>query len=96
MAEFQGAFNDADIVLVTPVYPAGEEPIAGVTNEALVEGLKQRGHLGAHAASDPHDVARLLAGIAAPGDMIIFLGAGDITKWAAGFAEGLAKARSAV
>jgi UDP-N-acetylmuramate--alanine ligase len=95
MTEFQGAFNDADFVLVAPVYAAGEAPIEGVSHESLVEGLKQRGHLGAHAASDPHDIARQLAGIAAPGDMIIFLGAGDITKWAAGFAEGLAKARAA-
>ena len=47
MAEFQGAFNDADIVLVAPVYAAGEEPIEGVSNDALVEGMKQRGHLGA-------------------------------------------------
>jgi len=92
MTEFQGAFNDADVVLVAPVYAAGEAPIEGVSHESLVEGLKQRGHLGAHAASDPHDVALQLAGIAQPGDMIIFLGAGDITKWAAGFADGL-KAR---
>ena len=56
MAEFQGAFNDADIVLVAPVYAAGEAPIEGVSHESLVEGLKQRGHLGALAAADPHDV----------------------------------------
>src|SRR5205085_9644667 len=84
MTEFQTAFNDADIVLVAPVYAAGEAPIEGVSHESLVEGLKQRGHLGAHVVSDPHDVAKQLAGLAAPGDMIIFLGAGDITKWAAG------------
>ena len=94
MAEFQSAFNDADIVLVAPVYPAGEEPIEGISHESLVEGLRQRGHAGALTATDPHDVALQLAGIAAPGDMIIFLGAGDITKWASGFAEGL-KARRA-
>jgi UDP-N-acetylmuramate--alanine ligase len=95
MAEFQGAFNDADMVLVAPVYAAGEEPLPGVSNEALVEGLKQRGHLGALAVADPHDCAVQLAGVAAPGDMIIFLGAGDITKWAAGFAEGLKARRAA-
>jgi UDP-N-acetylmuramate--alanine ligase len=93
MTEFQTAFNDADIVLVAPVYPAGEAPIEGVSHESLVEGLRQRGHLGANTASDPHDVAVQLAGLAAPGDMIIFLGAGDITKWAAGFAEGLRERR---
>ncbi|WP_395612799.1 UDP-N-acetylmuramate--L-alanine ligase [Allosphingosinicella sp.] len=93
MTEFQTAFNDADVVIVTPVYAAGEAPIEGVSNETLVEGLRERGHLGASTASDPHDVAVQLAGIAAPGDMIIFLGAGDITKWAAGFAQGLRERR---
>jgi UDP-N-acetylmuramate--alanine ligase len=95
MAEFQGAFNDADLVLVAPVYPAGEAPIEGVSHESLVEGLKQRGHLGAHVADDPDDVCRQLAGLAAPGDMIICLGAGDITKWAAGMADGIRAARAA-
>jgi UDP-N-acetylmuramate--alanine ligase len=93
MTEFQGAFNDADVVIVTPVYAAGEAPIEGVSHESLAEGLRQRGHLGANTASDPHDVAVQLAGLAAPGDMIIFLGAGDITKWAAGFAQGLKERR---
>jgi UDP-N-acetylmuramate--alanine ligase len=95
MAEFQGAFNDADIVLVAPVYPAGEAPIEGVDNEALVEGLKQRGHRAATTVTDAGDAARQLAAIAAPGDMIICLGAGDITKWAAGLADGIVKAKAA-
>jgi UDP-N-acetylmuramate--alanine ligase len=95
MAEFQGAFNDADIVLVAPVYAAGEEPIEGVSNLALVEGMKQRGHLGAHAVTDADDVCRQLTHLAAPGDMVICLGAGDITKWAAGLADGISKARKA-
>jgi UDP-N-acetylmuramate--alanine ligase len=95
MEEFQGAFNDADVVLVAPVYAAGEAPIEGVSHETLVEGLKQRGHLGAHVADDPDDVCRKLRGLAAPGDMVICLGAGDITKWAAGLADGIRKARAA-
>jgi UDP-N-acetylmuramate--alanine ligase len=95
MTEFQGAFNDADLVLVAPVYPAGEEPIEGVDNEALVEGLKQRGHLGAAVVTDADDVCRQLTHLAAPGDMVICLGAGDITKWAAGLADGISKARKA-
>jgi len=95
MAEFQGAFNDADLVLVAPVYAAGEAPIEGVDHEVLVEGLKERGHLGAHVAADAVDVCRQLAAVAAPGDMVICLGAGDITKWAAGLAEGIRAARAA-
>ena len=93
MSEFQGAFNDADIVMVAPVYPAGEEPIEGVDNEALVEGLKERGHRAACTVEDAADVARQLAGLAAPGDMIICLGAGDITKWAAGLADAIRAVR---
>jgi UDP-N-acetylmuramate--alanine ligase len=95
MADFQGAFNDADLVLVAPVYPAGEPPLDGVSNMALVEGLKERGHLGAHVAADAEDVCRLLGALAAPGDMVICLGAGDITKWAAAMADGIKAARAA-
>ena len=61
MEEFQGAFNDADIVYVAPVYAAGEEPIEGVDAEALVEGLKQRGHRAVTAVADPDDLCRQLA-----------------------------------
>jgi UDP-N-acetylmuramate--alanine ligase len=93
MEEFQGAFNDADIVYVAPVYPAGEEPIEGTDAEALVTGLKQRGHRAARTVEGPEDLARQLRDIAARGDMVICLGAGDITKWAAGLADGIHKAR---
>jgi UDP-N-acetylmuramate--alanine ligase len=95
MADFQVAFNDADIVLVAPVYAAGEQPIEGTDSEALVEGMKERGHLGAATVADAAEVCRQLKDLAAPGDMVICLGAGDITKWAAGLADGIAKARSA-
>jgi UDP-N-acetylmuramate--alanine ligase len=95
MAEFQGAFNDADIVLVAPVYPAGEEPIEGIDHEALVEGLKERGHRAAATVAGLDDLCRQLGPLAAPGDMVICLGAGDITKWAAGLAQGIGKARRA-
>jgi UDP-N-acetylmuramate--alanine ligase len=93
MEDFQGAFNDADIVYVAPVYSAGEEPIEGVDAEALAEGLKQRGHRAVRTVDGPDDLARQLRDIAARGDMVICLGAGDITKWAAGLAEGVRKAR---
>jgi UDP-N-acetylmuramate--alanine ligase len=95
MEDFQGAFNDADIVLVAPVYAAGEEPIDGVDSEALVEGLKERGHRAAQTVAGPDDLARQLRDVAAEGDMVICLGAGDITKWAAGLADGIRQARLA-
>ena len=93
MDDFQGAFNDADIVYVAPVYAAGEEPIEGIDAEALVEGLKQRGHRMVRAVEGPGDLCRQLRDIAARGDMVICLGAGDITKWAAGLAEGIRQSR---
>ena len=93
MDEFQGAFNDADIVLVAPVYAAGEEPIDGIDSAALVEGLKERGHRAARTVEDQEEACRVLRDLAARGDMIICLGAGDITKWAAGLADGINRAR---
>ena len=93
MEEFQGAFNDADMVLVTPVYVAGEDPIEGVDSDALVNGLRVRGHRLAETVADQQALAQRLAEVAQPKDMIICLGAGDITKWAAGLADGIAEAR---
>jgi UDP-N-acetylmuramate--alanine ligase len=94
MEDFQNAFNDADIVMVAPVYAAGEEPIEGVDSAALAEGLRARGHRMVKTVADQQDLANSLRDIAADGDMIICLGAGDITKWAAGLADGIAKARA--
>jgi UDP-N-acetylmuramate--alanine ligase len=93
MDDFQAAFNDADIVMVAPVYPAGEEPIEGVDSAALAEGLRAHGHRMVKLVQTPKELASSLRDIAAEGDMILCLGAGDITKWAAGLADGIAKAR---
>ena len=93
MGDFQSAFNDADIVFVAPVYAAGEVPIAGVDAAALVEGMKLRGHRMVQEVADADDLAVTLREVAEPGDMVICLGAGDITKWAAGLADGIASAR---
>jgi UDP-N-acetylmuramate--alanine ligase len=93
MDDFQLAFNNADIVFVAPVYAAGEAPIEGVSAETLAEGLKARGHRAVATVSGPEDLARQLRDVAARGDIVICLGAGDITKWAAGLAEGIKLAR---
>jgi UDP-N-acetylmuramate--alanine ligase len=87
MEEFQQAFNDADIVFISPVYTAGEPPIEGVDSEELVAGLKRRGHRSAATVADLEDLVEKLATIVQPDDMIVCLGAGDITKWAAGLAD---------
>ncbi len=87
MQDFQGAFNDADIVHVAPVYEAGEEPIEGADAAHLVRGLKDRGHRQVGEIAGPEELARILAGQLQEGDMVVCLGAGDITKWAAGLAD---------
>jgi UDP-N-acetylmuramate--alanine ligase len=93
MDDFQNAFNDADVVFVTPVYPAGEEPIEGVDAAALVEGLRARGHRMVRTVDDLSQLSRDLRDLAAEGDMIICMGAGDITKWAAALPDGIGQAR---
>ncbi|MBC3943634.1 UDP-N-acetylmuramate--L-alanine ligase [Sphingomonas albertensis] len=96
MEDFQTAFNDADRVLVTPVYAAGEAPVEGVDAEALVEGLKRRGHRFAGVVADADALAVELAATIETDDMVVCLGAGDITKWAAGLADAIAAERAKV
>ncbi len=91
--EFAQAFNDADRVLVTPVYAAGEAPVDGVDAAALVERLKARGHRAASTVEDAGELAHVLAQEARAGDLVVCLGAGDITKWAAGLADAIAGVR---
>jgi len=79
---FCTCFNDADIVLVADVYAAGETPIEGVTREAVVGGLIERGHRNVRPLSGPHDLAPLVSELARPGDIVVCLGAGSITNWA--------------
>jgi UDP-N-acetylmuramate--alanine ligase len=94
MAEFQAAFNDADAVYVAPVYTAGEAPIPGIDADALAAGLLAAGHRAATTVSGADDLAAKLAIDARPGDMVVCLGAGDITKWAAGLSAAIEKARA--
>ena len=94
MDEFQSAFNDADVVFVAPVYPAGEEPIEGVDSNALADGLRAHGHRMVRTVGDLEELCANLRDLAAEGDMIICMGAGDITKWAAALADGICEARA--
>jgi UDP-N-acetylmuramate--alanine ligase len=79
---FCTCFNDADIVLVADIYAAGEEPIEGVTRDAIVAGLVEHGHRNARALSGPAELPALVAELALPGDMVVCLGAGSVTGWA--------------
>ena len=94
MEDFQTCFNEADAVYVTPVYEAGEDPIEGVDSAALVEGLKLRGHRQAATVADQAGLAKVLAQEIAAGDLVVCLGAGDITRWAAGLADAIRQERT--
>jgi len=79
---FCTCFNDADTVIVAPVYPAGEAPIAGADRDGLVAGLRSHGHRQAIALEAPDKLAALVKSLAKPGDYVVCLGAGSITQWA--------------
>ncbi len=79
---FSTCFNDADVVIVAPVYPAGEAPIDGADRDTLVQAIRARGHRQAIALEGPEKLAGLIKGLAKPGDYIVCLGAGSITQWA--------------
>jgi UDP-N-acetylmuramate--alanine ligase len=80
--DFCTCFNDADTVIVAPVYSAGEAPIDGASHTALMEGLKSRGHRAVHTIETPEQLAPLVHKLAQPGDIVMCLGAGTITQWA--------------
>ncbi|WDR05330.1 UDP-N-acetylmuramate--L-alanine ligase [Devosia rhodophyticola] len=80
--DFSACFNDADTVIVAPVYAAGESPIAGVTHEELVNRIRARGHRDARVIDRPEALAPLIASRAEEGDYVVCLGAGNITQWA--------------
>ena len=80
--EFCTCFNDADHVIVADVYPAGETPVEGVDRDALVAGLRARGHRDVSALNDPDELARMVRDKTQPGDLVVCLGAGNITAWA--------------
>jgi UDP-N-acetylmuramate--alanine ligase len=80
--EFCTCFNDADTVIVADVYAAGEQPMAGFDRDGLVTGLQERGHRNVLALPDAASLAPMIRAIARKGDMVVCLGAGNITQWA--------------
>lgn len=80
--EFCTCFNDADTVVVADVYAAGETPIEGIDRDALIEGLRARGHRHVVALDGPETLAAVVKPLVSRGDMVVCLGAGNITAWA--------------
>ena len=82
MEEFSTSFSDADQVIIADVYPAGEAPIEGVDKQALVEGVRRYGHRNVSELENVTGLPRVIAEAATAGDVVVLLGAGDITSWA--------------
>jgi len=91
---FCTCFSDADVVLVAPVYAAGEAAIPGIDRDALVEGLTRHGQRAATAIEGPEDLPAEIAEIARPGDLVVCLGAGTITQWANALPDQLRRMRA--
>jgi UDP-N-acetylmuramate--alanine ligase len=77
--DFSRCFHDADVVVIAPVYAAGEAPIAGATGDAIAAGARAHGHRDARAAASLDDGVATLLSIVRPGDLVLTQGAGDIT-----------------
>ena len=80
--DFAACFNDADTVVITPVYEAGEEPIEGINAETLAQRVRDAGHRDVRTVASPAEIAGIVAGIAKSGDFVVFCGAGNISSWA--------------
>ncbi len=80
LCEFFTAFNQADVLVLLDIYPAGEDPIPGVKTENLYEGIKGHGHKDVTLALERREVLENLLPRLKPGDMVITLGAGDVWK----------------
>jgi UDP-N-acetylmuramate--alanine ligase len=78
--EFTRAFNDADVLFITDIYPAGEAPIEGISAERLAQAIADHGHHSVRYLRDRGELAQELARLAEPGDAVIALGAGDVNR----------------
>jgi len=87
--EFGRAFFNADVLVVTDVYPAREEPIQGVSGELIANAAKEFGHKQVHYVADKNNIPTFLMSIVRPGDIVITMGAGDIWKYGERFIERL-------
>ncbi len=80
--DFSACYNDADTVMIAPVYSAGEDPIEGADAASLAANIRAGGHRDARHVEGPEAIAPLVKEVAQKGDFVLFLGAGSITNWA--------------
>ncbi len=84
---FAISFNDADVLVVTPIYPAGEDPIENINSENLASDIKEHGHKEVMLCPDLKEVGDLLKSLLKPGDLVLTLGAGNIHEAGERFLE---------
>jgi UDP-N-acetylmuramate--alanine ligase len=89
--DFCACFNEADVVGISEVFGAGEDPIEGASRDDLVRGLVAHGHRHARIVESEDALEELVREQARPGDMVVCLGAGTISAWANGLPARLAK-----
>ena len=87
--DFSRAFNQADVLVLTDIYAAGEAPIEGITAERLLQSIREHGHHNAHYVGDKRSLPEALEGLTRPGDIVIALGAGDVNAALIGLRERL-------
>ncbi len=89
--DFCTCFNDADTVILAPVYSAGETPIEGISHNSLAQGLHDRGHRAVFKIDSPEQLAPMIKDMISPGDIVVCLGAGTISQWAYALPDQLAE-----
>lgn len=82
--EFCVAFSDADVVIVSDIYSAGQDPIAGISQDSLIAGIQKTGHKNVIKMAKPEDLASIVKPLVSSGDMVFCTGAGKVTYWASG------------
>ncbi len=78
--DFATSFDDADVLVVTDVYPAREQPMPGISGATIADAARAAGHRAVHYVPALADVASVVRGLSAVGDMVVTLGAGDVWK----------------
>ncbi len=81
MSEFGRSFFDADVLFLADIYAASEEPIPGVTSEVLAQTVREHGHRNVTYVPDKERLTDAVASSIQPGDLVLTLGAGDVTSW---------------
>jgi UDP-N-acetylmuramate--alanine ligase len=87
--QFATCLNDADVAIIAPVYPAGEQPIDGINRDTYADALRSHGHRNVLTVDGEDDLAAAVAPFAKSGGAIVMLGAGSISGWAANLEDAL-------